>query len=54
HQELKDKLQAAKEKVLRLHKQKRMWFEKMMRAVRCSINNVEELDCIEAEEAEEE
>ncbi|KAF3768385.1 hypothetical protein M406DRAFT_223769, partial [Cryphonectria parasitica EP155] len=51
HRELEDELQAAEEKVLRLRKQKRMWFEKMMRAVRCSINNVEELDCVEAEEA---
>ncbi|KAH9229109.1 hypothetical protein K456DRAFT_56502 [Colletotrichum gloeosporioides 23] len=30
----------------------KMWFEKMMRAVRCGINSVEELERVEREEAE--
>ena len=54
HQKLEDELQAAEEKVLRLRKQKRMWYEKMMRAVRRGIDSVEELDRIEREEAAEE
>ncbi|KAF3768354.1 hypothetical protein M406DRAFT_250526 [Cryphonectria parasitica EP155] len=36
-------------KLLRLRKQKRMWYEKMMRAVRRGINNVKELERVEAE-----
>ena len=52
HQKLEDELLAAKEKVLRLRKQKRMWYEKMMRAVRRGIDNLEELDRVENEEAE--
>ncbi|TDZ14074.1 hypothetical protein Cob_v013012 [Colletotrichum orbiculare MAFF 240422] len=52
HQKLEDELQAAEEKVLRLRKQKKMWFEKMMRAVRRGIDSVEELERVEREEAE--
>ncbi|KAK2731616.1 hypothetical protein CKAH01_19058 [Colletotrichum kahawae] len=49
---LGDELQAAEEKVLRLRKQKKIWFEKMMRAVRRGIDSVEELERVEREEAE--
>lgn len=59
HQQLEDKLESAEERlrsaaaeVERLRKQKRMWFEKMMRAVRRGIDSVEELERVEAEEAE--
>jgi hypothetical protein len=38
-------------KIERLRKQKRMWYEKMMRAVRRGIDNVEELERVENEEA---
>lgn len=41
-------------KVERLRKQKRLWFEKMMRALRRGIDSVEELERIEKEEAERE
>ncbi|KAH6614532.1 hypothetical protein B0J18DRAFT_302527 [Chaetomium sp. MPI-SDFR-AT-0129] len=52
HQKLEDELMAAEERVLRLRKQKRAWFEKMMRAVSRGIDSVEELEIIEREEAE--
>ena len=42
----------AEERVLRLRKQKRAWFEKMMRAVSRGIDSVEELERVEREEAE--
>ncbi|KAI6264024.1 hypothetical protein MCOR34_011921 [Pyricularia oryzae] len=54
HSKLESELEAAEEKVLRLRKQKKMWFEKMMRAVRRGIDNLEELDRVEREEAEQE
>ena len=38
-------------KVMRLRKQKKLWFEKMMRAVSRGIDNVEELEKVEKEEA---
>jgi len=41
-------------KIRRLRKQKKMWFEKMMRAVRRGISTVEELERVEKEEAERE
>ncbi|EHA49555.1 hypothetical protein MGG_17554 [Pyricularia oryzae 70-15] len=41
-------------KIERLRKQKRMWFEKMMRAVSRGIDDLEELDRVEREEAEQE
>jgi hypothetical protein len=41
-------------KIERLRKQKKMWFEKMMRAVRRGISSVEELERVEKEEAERE
>jgi hypothetical protein len=45
---------AADAKVERLRKQKKLWFEKMMRAVRRGISSVEELERVEKEEAERE
>lgn len=41
-------------KIQRLRKQKKMWFEKMLRAVSRGIDNVEELERVEKEEAERE
>ena len=41
-------------KIERLRKQKKMWFEKMMRAVRRGISSVEELERVEKEEADRE
>jgi hypothetical protein len=52
HQKLEDELMAAEERVLRLRKQKKMWFEKMMRAISRGIDTVEELERVEREEAE--
>ncbi|EHA47034.1 hypothetical protein MGG_17610 [Pyricularia oryzae 70-15] len=54
YSKLESELEAAEEKVLRLRRQKKMWFEKMMRAVRRGIDNLEELDRVEREEAEQE
>jgi hypothetical protein len=53
HQKLEDELMAAEERVLRLRKQKKVWFEKMMRAVSRGIDSVEELEKLERREAEE-
>ncbi len=59
HNNLEDELEEAEAaalqaqaKVLRLRKQKKLWFEKMMRAVSRGIDNVEELEKVEREEAE--
>ncbi|EJT68143.1 hypothetical protein GGTG_14278 [Gaeumannomyces tritici R3-111a-1] len=52
HNKLEAKLVAAKEKVLRLQKQKRMWLDKVIRAVRRGIDSVEELVRVKREEAE--
>jgi len=52
HQKLEDELMAAEERVLRLRKQKKLWFEKMMRAISRGIDSVEELERVEREEAE--
>jgi seryl-tRNA synthetase len=41
-------------KIERLRKQKKLWFEKMMRAVARGIDNVEELERVEREEMERE
>jgi uncharacterized protein YdcH (DUF465 family) len=41
-------------KIERLRKQKKLWLEKMMRAVRCGISSVEELEKVEKEEVERE
>ncbi|ORY67543.1 uncharacterized protein BCR38DRAFT_510657 [Pseudomassariella vexata] len=49
---VRGELQSAEEKVLRLRKQKKMWFEKMMRAVRRGIDSVEELERVDRAEAE--
>ncbi|KAM4062733.1 hypothetical protein HRG_010001 [Hirsutella rhossiliensis] len=54
HIKLERELEEAEEKVLRLRKQKKLWFEKMMRAVSRGIDNVEELERVEKEEAEKE
>jgi hypothetical protein len=47
-------LEEAENKVFRLRKQKKLWLEKMMRAVRRGISSVEELEKVEKEEAERE
>ncbi|TQW04493.1 hypothetical protein IF2G_07722 [Cordyceps javanica] len=52
HLKLERELEEAEEKVLRLRKQKKLWFEKMMRAIARGIDNVEELERVEREEAE--
>lgn len=43
--------EAANAKVRRLRKQKRMWLEKMSRAIARGIDDIEELERVEAEEA---
>ena len=40
--------------MLRLRKQKKLWFEKMIKAISRGINSVEELERVEREEAEKE
>lgn len=59
HFRLEDELEAAEEeqlraaeKVKRLRKQKRIWYDKMRRAVARGITDLEELDRVEREEAE--
>jgi hypothetical protein len=61
HTKFESELEAAEEarramdaKVERLRKQKKLWFEKMMRAVSRGIDDVEELERVEREEAERE
>lgn len=61
HSKLEAELESAEEarrildaRVERLRKQKKMWFEKMMRAVSRGIDDVEELEQVEREEAERE
>ncbi|KAH9435934.1 hypothetical protein MCOR02_004844 [Pyricularia oryzae] len=61
HSRLESELEAAEEarraadlKVERLRKQKKLWFERMMRAVSRGIDDLEELDRVEREEAEQE
>ncbi|KAK2772802.1 hypothetical protein CKAH01_13804 [Colletotrichum kahawae] len=49
---LGDELQAVEKKVLHLRKQKKIWFKKMIRIVRRSIDSVEELERVEREEVE--
>lgn len=51
HQKLENELMEAEERVLRLRKQKKLWFEKMMRAISRGIDSVEELERVEREEA---
>jgi pyruvate/2-oxoglutarate dehydrogenase complex dihydrolipoamide acyltransferase (E2) component len=48
-----EELERASAKVRRLRKQKKMWLDKMMRAVSRGIDSVEELERVEREEAEE-
>lgn len=52
HQKLEDEIEELEEKLLRLRKQKRMWREKMTRAVRRGLRNLDELERVENEEAE--
>ena len=59
HYRLEDELEAAEEerrvvdaKIDRLRKQKKLWYEKMRRAVARGITDLEELDRVEREEAE--
>ncbi|EJP60702.1 uncharacterized protein BBA_10348 [Beauveria bassiana ARSEF 2860] len=47
-----EELKKASAKVRRLRKQKKLWFEKMMRAIARGIDNVKELERVEREEAE--
>lgn len=61
HSKLESDLEAAEDellrtmaKVQRLRKQKKLWFEKMMRAVSRGIDDLEELERVEREEAEKE
>jgi hypothetical protein len=51
HQRLEAELEEAENRVFRLRKQKKLWFEKMMRAVHRGISSVEELEKVESEEA---
>jgi hypothetical protein len=51
---LEEEVEQAEAKVQRLRAQKKLWFEKMMRAVRRGISSVEELEKVEKEEAERE
>jgi hypothetical protein len=48
HQKLEAELEEAENKVFRLRKQKKLWLEKMMRAVRRGISSVEELEKVES------
>jgi hypothetical protein len=61
HSKLEAELEAAEEeaalanaKIQRLRKQKKLWFEKMMRAVSRGLDSLESLERVEAEEAERE
>jgi hypothetical protein len=49
-----EKLLEMQNKVLRLRKQKKLWSEKMVRAIARGIDNVEELERVEREELERE
>jgi hypothetical protein len=51
-EDAKAELAAAMAKVNRLRKQKRLWFEKMARAISRGVDTVEELERVEREEAE--
>ncbi|KAF4467458.1 hypothetical protein FALBO_5669 [Fusarium albosuccineum] len=53
-EEVEEARRALDAKVERLRKSKKLWFEKMMRAVSRGIDNVEELERVEREEAERE
>lgn len=52
HQKIEDEIEHLEEKLLRLRKQKKMWREKMSRAIRRGLKNLEELERVEAEETE--
>ncbi|KAH8745177.1 hypothetical protein F5883DRAFT_654669 [Diaporthe sp. PMI_573] len=49
---LEDKIEELEEKLIRLRKQKRIWRKKMTRAICRGLRNLDELDCVENEEAE--
>ncbi|KAI6254094.1 hypothetical protein MCOR19_009380 [Pyricularia oryzae] len=49
-----EQIHAQQAKLFRLRKQKKLWFEKIMRTVFRGIDNLEELDRVEREEAEQE
>jgi seryl-tRNA synthetase len=51
---MQNNLSEMQSKVFRLRKQKKLWFEKMMRAVARGIDSVEELERVEREELERE
>ncbi|KAI6564983.1 hypothetical protein MCOR04_008990 [Pyricularia oryzae] len=51
---LKEQIYAQQAKLFRLRKQKKLWFEKIMRAIFRGIDNLEELDRVERKEAEQE
>lgn len=53
-EDAEEELERSAARVRRLRKQKKMWFEKMMRAVRRGIDSVEELERVEREEAQKE
>lgn len=53
-EEAEERALAEQQKVQRLRKQKKLWFEKMMRAISRGIDNVEDLERVEREEAEKE
>ncbi|KAF3768364.1 hypothetical protein M406DRAFT_224021, partial [Cryphonectria parasitica EP155] len=52
HRKLEDEIEELELKLLRLHQQKKMWHERMSRAIRRDLKNLEELEKEEAEEAE--
>ncbi|KAF3764040.1 hypothetical protein M406DRAFT_262286 [Cryphonectria parasitica EP155] len=45
-----EELERATAKVRWLRKQRKLWAEKIARAVRCGLDTIEKLDCVEAEE----
>ncbi|PON19981.1 hypothetical protein TGAM01_v211151 [Trichoderma gamsii] len=51
-EEAEDVLAEVAAKVAHLRKQKRVWYERMKRAVARGITDLAELDCVEREEAE--
>lgn len=53
-EEAEERAVAEQQRVLRLRKQKKLWFEKMMKAISRGIDSVEELERVEREEAEKE
>ncbi|KAH8749236.1 hypothetical protein F5883DRAFT_389452, partial [Diaporthe sp. PMI_573] len=52
HQKLEDEIKQLEEKLIHLRKQKKIWWEKMVRVIYRGFLNLEELDYIESKEAE--